>query len=238
MGTDPTQRTIRAASYNIHGWRGMDGQHAPARIFQVIDDLNADILALQEVVSPQRIGVTCSLTQLANDHGYHVTFGQTMMRADSRYGNALLSKEEPASVRRHDISFSGREPRGALETRFHLGGITLKVISTHLGLRNKERAIQLDTLLPLLQDDTVDATLVMGDFNDWFAFSTMRRHLKKTFGAQPTPRTFPSSFPLFSLDRIHMSPGRRLASLSAMKTAHTRHASDHLPLLATIDVTP
>lgn len=88
---------------------------------EVVDSLNADILALQEVVSPQKMGLPCTMTEIANGHGYHVVFGRTMLREDSRYGNALLSKKEPISVHRHDISVPGREPRGALEVFSSMG---------------------------------------------------------------------------------------------------------------------
>lgn len=232
-----SQKTqIRAASYNIHSWRGMDGRYDPARILAAIDSLNVDMLALQEVVSPNKHDMPCSLTELADAHGYHATFGQTMLRTDSRYGNALLSKKAPTDIIRHDISYTGREPRGALEAFFSYGELTLKVICTHLGLRRKERASQMATLLPIITDDDADVTMLMGDFNDWFGFSRMRRLMHRTFGVQPTPRTFPSRFPIFSLDQIHVLPGNRLTSLHAVKDESHREASDHLPLQAIIDI--
>lgn len=214
----------------------MDGQHAPERILGVIDSLNADVLGLQEVISPREMGMPCSMADMAGEHGYHVTFGQTMLREDSRYGNAILSKREPSDVQRHDISVPGREPRGALEVSFNYGPLTLKVVCTHLGLRKKERVSQIDALLPVVTADTTDITILMGDFNDWFGLSKIRRILRRTFGPHRAPRTFPSTFPIFSLDKIHVSPERRLASLRAMVDPATREASDHLPVLATVDI--
>lgn len=238
MGTAPTTRQLRLASYNIHSWRGTDGRFAPERILCVIDSLNADMLALQEVVSPKKAGMPCSMADIARAHGYHVTFGQTMLREDSRYGNALLSKKEPVKVNRHDISFPDREPRGALEAFFEHGDLSVKVVSTHLGLRRKERAFQIDALLSLVTADDVDATVLMGDFNDWFGLSKVRKLLHRTFGAHPSPPTFPSFFPLFSLDKIHVLPGHRRTSLTAVKSPETRKASDHIPLVSTLDLGP
>ncbi|WP_319582812.1 endonuclease/exonuclease/phosphatase family protein [uncultured Pseudodesulfovibrio sp.] len=225
---------LRAATYNIHGWRGPDNRLAPERIFRVIAALDADILALQEVISPQKAGAPCSLREVAAELGYHVTFGQTLLRADTRYGNGLLSRIRPDRVERHDLSVPGREPRGALECRFSFNGRTVKTVTTHLGLRRKERADQMRRLTPLVAENSADATLLMGDFNDWFAWSGLRRDLHALAGRQPAPRTFPAPRPFLSLDRILVMPKQRLASLSALRGAGTAGASDHLPLLAEV----
>lgn len=238
MTSDSTNGQLRVASYNIHSWRGTDGRHAPERIMAVIDSLDADILALQEVVSPQEIGMQCSMTDIANAHGYHAIFGRTMLREDSQYGNALLTKREPTSVHRHDISVPGREPRGALEAFFTYQDVTLKVVSTHLGLRQKERAAQLEAVLAIVTAEDADATILMGDFNTWFGLGKEQRLLRRQFGTQPTVRTFPSYFPLFSLDKIHVLPSRMRTSLDAVKTPASRKASDHLPILSTITLRP
>ena len=44
-------RTLTAASYNIHQAVGSDGRRDPGRIARVIDSLDADLVALQEVDS-------------------------------------------------------------------------------------------------------------------------------------------------------------------------------------------
>jgi endonuclease/exonuclease/phosphatase family metal-dependent hydrolase len=43
-------RTVRVATYNIHRCRGLDGRTNPARIADVIRAIDADIVALQEVI--------------------------------------------------------------------------------------------------------------------------------------------------------------------------------------------
>lgn len=203
---------------------------------EVVDSLNADILALQEVVSPKEQCEPCSMAGIAEAHGYHATFGLTMLREDTRYGNALLSKEEPIDVNRHDISVPGREPRGALEVFFRYEDMTIKVVCTHLGLRRKERLSQLDAVLSIVETDNADATILMGDFNDWFGLSRERRLLRRTFGPQPTIRTFPSFFPLFSLDKIHVWPEHLQTSVAAVRNPISRKASDHLPVISTIEL--
>ena len=41
---------IRIATYNIHRCRGMDRRTMPSRVAEVIRGLNADVVALQEVI--------------------------------------------------------------------------------------------------------------------------------------------------------------------------------------------
>lgn len=231
-----TRKTIRVATYNVHGWKGTDGGVDPRRTLAVIETLDAEVVALQEVVSPHFAGVGESLRELAAAHGYHVTFGPTMFRSDSRYGNALLSRRPPAEVRRHDLKCSNREPRGALDVEFHYAGRTLRVVSTHLGLRRWERECQMRTLQPLLCEDRADVTFFMGDLNEWLPWGCVRRRARALFGSAPMPRTFPSRFPLLALDRVLVRPSSWLTSLAVHKTGETRRASDHLPLVAEIDL--
>ena len=44
--------TLRIATYNIHRSRGLDRRTDPSRIADVIASLEADIIALQEVIGP------------------------------------------------------------------------------------------------------------------------------------------------------------------------------------------
>lgn len=227
---------IRVATYNIHSWQGMDGKRDPNRILEAIDQVGADMLAVQEVTSPCKAGEPCTLTGLAGNHGYHVTFGHTMLRQDSHYGNALLSRREPTRVLRHDLCYPEREPRGALEVWFSYGGVKIKTVATHLGLHPKERAYQMDMLFPRLAARDADVVIFLGDFNDWYAWSSVRRRIRGIFGPQPQPRSFPSIFPVLALDKIHVKPGSRLKDVSPIRTDKTKRASDHLPLVATVDI--
>src|SRR5258705_7634006 len=47
-------RTLKAATYNVHRWSGLNGASAPdaARAGFVISELDADVIALQEVLRP------------------------------------------------------------------------------------------------------------------------------------------------------------------------------------------
>ena len=57
---------LTLATYNIHGCIGMDGQYHPGRIIDVLRELDADIVAIQEVDSPGHHGLEL-LWRLANE---------------------------------------------------------------------------------------------------------------------------------------------------------------------------
>jgi endonuclease/exonuclease/phosphatase family metal-dependent hydrolase len=233
--TSPSAQHLRVATYNIHSWEGADNTADPQRILRVIAALNADIIALQEVVSPNAAGVPCSLTDLAQELGYHAIFGQTMLRPDTRYGNALLSRQKPQIVRHHSLAIHRREPRGAIEATFTFAS-TVRIFATHFGLSARERRVQFAKLHTLFQRGAPEVNILLGDLNDWFPLSPLRRRLRLAFGHAPAPHTFPARCPLFALDRIHVTPAGRLRHLARHNTPEAKHASDHLPLVADIQV--
>ena len=51
QATNPSWRTLRVATYNIHRCRGLDGRTSPARIAEVIASVEPDIVALQEAAA-------------------------------------------------------------------------------------------------------------------------------------------------------------------------------------------
>lgn len=226
---------LRLASYNIHRCIGTDGRYDPFRVREVIRDLDADIITLQEVeVFRHDPGV---LDFLCTDSDWRPVHGITMSRDSGDYGNAVLSRLPVNEVRRQDLSFAGREPRGALHLRIDLGGVALRVIATHFGLRPVERRAQARAIAAELDAireaaEMPDVTVLMGDFNEWFLWGRALRKLRSRFSPAPAPRTFPSRWPMLALDRIWVTPGAREFAVEAVRTPITRTASDHLPLLA------
>lgn len=228
-------RRIRVASYNVHGCIGTDGVFAPARIANVLAKLNADFIAMQEVEDCEHQGVTVSQF-LADTLDLHIAARTTHQRAGLDYGNLLLSLARPLRTASHDLAFSRREPRGAIEADFVIHGYSLRVIATHFGLSMKERRAQLRKLLPYLEDREPDLTVLCADFNEWLPFSHVHRVLRRVLGATPAVRTFPSRLPTLSLDRIYASPLATLVSTEAVATREARKTSDHLPVVAVFDL--
>lgn len=225
---------LRVATYNIHAGIGRDGCFDTQRIAHVINELQAQVIALHEVESES--GDLGALGVLAAETGLRALAGPTMLRGDAAYGNALLSNCDISGIERIDLSVAGREPRGALDVRLQCRGLPFRVVATHLGLSRAERATQVSLLMERLDPADPTPTVLMGDMNEWVLWSRPLRQLHQWFGRTVSPATFPAGFPLFALDRLWVRPGNRLVRLYRHVTPLSRIASDHLPLVAEIDL--
>lgn len=225
--------TLRVATYNIHACIGRDKRFDPQRIVDVINNLDADLLALQEVehhlVDDQDL-----LTFIARETGYHAYAGPTMKRGTRNYGNAVLSRLPVKNTLSRDLSVSGREPRGLIEIQLEIEGRTVLLLATHLGLRPVERRSQIEQIIALLVLQQADTVILLGDLNEWFLWGRPLRWLSRYFAKTPHVATFPVSWPLFALDRIWVNPVEQLISLTTYQGYPAREASDHLPLVAEI----
>jgi len=202
----------------------------------ILNDLDADVVALQEVhvafggkVKRQLMDFFAQVTKMSP------VYGMTMMRLDGHYGNVVLVRTPILRKRLHDISFSGREPRGVIDLVLQTELGAVRFMATHLGLRPNERRYQVLRLLELVEN-TQYPVILAGDFNEWFPWGRSARRLARPFvsGAQFSPRTFPARYPLFCLDRIFAAPPLQVIQCAAVDRGLARIASDHLPLLAVI----
>src|SRR5690606_23964797 len=226
-------------SYNIHRCIGLDGRHDPERIARVIEELAPDVIGLQEVES--RFGGELDIHQLnylAEETRFHAVAGSTVLREDSHYGNALLTRHNITEVRSYDTSVPGREPRGILDVDLELHGAKLRVLVTHLGLGSRERRRQTRMLLDAVAAHADEPVVVLSDFNEWLPWRLPLRWMHACLGRTPAPNTFPASLPLIALDRIWMKPRANLLTLAPHRSPLARVASDHLPLRAEIDLRP
>ena len=222
---------IRAATYNIHSCIGMDRRSDPDRVLRVIDAINPDILALQEVraYSPD-------LDQFEMFHkrlNMEPVFGQTFRARRFGFGNGLYVRGSIVKKRIVNLAIPPYEERCAIDAVVDVRGQRLRVIAAHLGLRPAERGRQIELLRDALAREPEDLTLVMGDLN---VFGPERRRLMK-IGAPISlqrVRTFPAPRPLLALDPLWSIPLDHLESLEAFSTDGARWASDHLPLVGMI----
>ncbi|MBI1891931.1 MAG: endonuclease/exonuclease/phosphatase family protein [Burkholderiales bacterium] len=223
---------LTIVTYNIHGAVGCDGRFAPHRIVEVLDEIDADIVALQEVPLGG-LNFPDVLTMLRDATGFYGAEAATFDIAYRRYGNAVLSRYPIVSTRAINLSFGNREPRGALDADIDCHGHPLRVVATHLGLRPAERRDQTRRLLQAFDTDQMPVVL-LGDVNEWFVWGRPLRWLISHFESVPAPNTFPSRMPIFALDRIWIRPRHRLVHVRRHASRLARVASDHLPLVARI----
>jgi endonuclease/exonuclease/phosphatase family metal-dependent hydrolase len=227
---------LSIASYNLHSCVGLDRSCNPARIVEVLRELDCDIYALQEVDNqPGEHEESMQLDYLSKSLQMSAVPGLRIVRHTGEYGNAILTRLPIVRVRRHDLSYSRAEPRGAVDVEFDLRGRPLRVIATHLGLRRAERRFQWRRLMAAIAEGSRDMPLiVLGDMNEWYRRARTLREAHLTFGEPPAPAGFPSFAPFLALTRIWVRPHEAIEAIAAHRSELTRKASDHLPLKAVL----
>lgn len=228
---------LKIASYNVHAFVGTDGARDVARVARVIRAIAPDVIALQEVVFSRCDDTRCEPLELLYElPGYHA-IGAPIERHDGLpFGNAVLTRLPVLKERRICLDYGDREPRTALELILETPARPLHVVATHLGLRPIERRHQVRTILSHVAGDERSVTVLLGDFNEWFLLGRPLRWLHARFGPGYAVASYPSRFPLFALDRVWAHPRGALRQFRAAREGEARVASDHLPVVAEVDV--
>lgn len=230
---------VRLATYNIHKCRGMDGRTRVDRIAQVIASLDADVVALQEVVGAG--GDDCGqAAELGALLGMGWVMHSMRLLRGKAYGNVVLSRFPITADQHCNLSCDKREPRGCHRVDVNLNGRLLHVYNVHLGTAVFERRKQAPRLAEFVADAAVAGPKVLlGDFNEW-----VKGLASKTLGAMlegvdlsahlRRRRTYPGVLPMFHLDHIYVAGGVVVEHVSLPRTRLTLVASDHLPLVADV----
>ena len=238
---------LRVATYNVHGCVGLDGRLSPARIARVLQALDADIIALQELdVGRSRSRAVDQAQVIADLLEMQMHFGAAIEVTGERYGNAILSRW-PMTLRKAELLSRGQgrmEPRGAVWASVAVEDITIEVISTHLGLTHGDRNAQLSALLSdnwPCGGDAVARTILCGDLNSAPASSVCRRlgqclrDVQRVDGRRGRA-TWPPAFPLRRIDHIFVGDAFRVLKTEVPRNRLTGVASDHLPVVVDLEL--
>ena len=222
---------IGVASWNIRKCRGLDGRRDPGRIAKVLNEIGADVVALQE--ADHRLGrrpAALPERLIRDETDYRVIDARQFDGSIGWHGNALLIGPRVRCDSIEAISLPGFEPRGALFADLRVAGVAFRLVGTHLGLLRRSRQQQQAAILARLENLAPLPAVVVGDFNEWSArggFEALRG-----FDVHSPGRTFHAARPVAALDRIALGRGLRLLSADVYRTKATRVASDHLPIRA------
>ena len=224
---------LRIATYNVHKCKGLDGRVSVKRIADVLSEINADVIAMQEIFLKQA-------RELADSMGIHCAFGENRQLMGDAYGNVVLSRHSLRSHCNYDVSVAGREKRGCLRTDVLLHNRAIHVFNVHLGTDFFERRQQARRLIEeaVLKSRSLDGPrVVLGDFNEW-----TRGHVSKTLSAEfestdlriylKRRRTYPGIFPVMHLDHIYYDTQLDMERVTLHRTKTSMLASDHLPIVA------
>jgi endonuclease/exonuclease/phosphatase family metal-dependent hydrolase len=221
------------ASYNVHKCVGTDGRFDPERIVRVIQEIDADIIALQEADSRfgERTGLL-DLTRLERESGLVAVPIAGVTKAHGWHGNVVLFRQ--GTVRDvHQIKLPGLEPRGALVAEIELSsGKALRVIAAHFGLLRRSRAQQARMLVEIMTKNDATPTILLGDLNEWrLGDRSSLNTFHSAFGPQPAAvPSFPANMPILALDRIIANRSGLISAIEVHNTPLARQASDHLPI--------
>jgi endonuclease/exonuclease/phosphatase family metal-dependent hydrolase len=233
---------FRVATYNTHKCRGMDGRIRPHRIADVLRELDADVIALQEVVSLSGGKREQNQAQyLADAVGFEFRIGETRKLRGAAYGNVVLSRFKVKEAEVYDLTASRRERRGCIRCDLEVApGKIVHLFNIHLGTGYLERRKQAHLLMSrevLRAPELKHPRLVVGDFNEWtrglvsralqheFESVDIELHLRRR-------RTYPGVLPIMHLDHMYFDRGLALETFLLHRTRAALMASDHLPLVA------
>jgi endonuclease/exonuclease/phosphatase family metal-dependent hydrolase len=238
---------IRVVTYNVHKCRGLDRRTDPDRIATVIRELDADVIAIQELLDvrngreeldqARRIAVALS--------GYRICFGENRTLKGGAYGNMTLSRLPFGVCENYDITWRKRERRGCLRSDVTLSDDTaLHIFNVHLGTGFVERRHQARRMLTdevLLRPDLAGPRIVVGDFNEWTRGLASRLMGDAFKAVEPRAflryaRTYPGVLPLLHLDHFYYDKHLALKNFRLHRSRKALIASDHLPMVAEFEV--
>lgn len=158
--------TLRLLTYNIKHGLGNDGVIDLERAAAVIESLEPDLVALQEIDrGVERTEGVDQAERLGELTGMYSAFGDFMDYQGGQYGMAILSRFPIVERENHRLP-PGAEPRSALAVRVRLGdtGKEVVFVGVHLYRTLAERLCQAAKVFDAVATETVPV-IVAGDFN-------------------------------------------------------------------------
>jgi endonuclease/exonuclease/phosphatase family metal-dependent hydrolase len=247
--------SITLASYNVHKAVGLDGRRDPHRVLRVLQEIDADIVALQE--ADKRVGGRGSTMphELIDSHGLYqpVHLGvrhkrmlekarkhaDRLLKVDTRnigwHGNAILVKRHIGVLACTALDLPTLEPRGAVMAELLVNDAPLRVIGMHLDLSGLWRRRQLRAILEAVaRRPQKMPTVLMGDTNEWRTAAGCLQELEPQFHMAPTGASFHARHPVAQLDRIIVDKALNIEAAGVHMSPVARRASDHLPIWARV----
>jgi endonuclease/exonuclease/phosphatase family metal-dependent hydrolase len=225
---------IKVASYNIRKAVGLDWRRKPARVLSVLNELDADIVALQEV--DRRFGSRITALDpelIGRETDYQAIRFSPRPQSLGYHGNVILARKRVSVVDARPMALPHLEPRGAAVADLELDGRRVRVVGMHLGLTRKWRQLQTETVVKELRALEANMpTVLMGDLNEPDLKSGVLRAFEQRHTIAVCGPSFHASMPVFSLDRIIVPEDIAITEAGVHKSALSREASDHLPIWA------
>jgi len=230
---------VRVMTYNIHSAFASDGRQDPEAIARVIEASDADIIALQEVSRGWLInGSTDLMAWFARRLGMQVLFEGT---TGPMWGNAILTRFPILEHGSGPLPLAGSlMARGYLWAKIDVGDQEpLLVIATHLHHVETENQVRLEQVPVVLAFwDQAPYSLIMGDMNAEPGYPEMdliaQAGLVDSWAVAGSGKgySWPAIDPFERIDWIWHTPDLAASEAEIIQST----ASDHLPLVVTLDM--
>jgi endonuclease/exonuclease/phosphatase family metal-dependent hydrolase len=225
------------------------------RVAHLLNELEADIVALQEVDEDshwnRHIHLLDSIqAQTPYLHSYLGVHNRRTGKLPLAYGNGLLSRFPIVHAEHTAFGRASLGEKGFMCAELGTPNGILPVVNLHLDFRSRVRRIQqVERLIQFLDDKkyTAEGTphlspIVCGDFNSSSGklgdavrhlFAYLQQQCEYTLSpVGPKSRTFPSLFPVHGLDFIFVPPSYRVRSSRVVRS----YVSDHRPVLVELEI--
>jgi len=245
-----SEQSLKILTYNIHkGFSTTNRNFVLHDIKSALQDIAADIVFLQEIQGEHQTKQSSILNWpnepqfefLADEVWPHHAYGKNAIYKAGHHGNAILSKHAFKEWENINVATMKNASRSLLHGVIRPEGCSrpVHVICVHLGLFEKERSQQFQTLCERIDSHVPhdDPLIIAGDFNDFW--NKAEQHLqddlnltevfKSMTGAHA--RSFPAWFPVMHTDRIYYR-GIEPVSCKRLKNSPWKRLSDHIPLIA------
>lgn len=226
---------VLIASYNIRKAIAADRRRRPDRILEVLGEIGADIVVLQE--ADRRFGsreAAIPFHMLA-EHGHYCPVPIARRQASMGWhGNAILVREGRVEIEScAALTIPTLEPRGAVQADLRVGGKRLRVVGMHLDLSGLWRRKQAHAILTQVACESGQDPIVMcGDLNEWRPGQGCLRDFGQHHEDVPLGPTFHAKRPVGRLDRMFVGGGVKVEECGVHTSLMARTASDHLPIWA------
>lgn len=227
---------IRVTSYNMRKAIGTDRRRNPERTIEVLNEIAADVVALQE--ADRRFGERISAlpAHLLEEHSPYRPVPMPVRNGEiGWHGNALLVRKDVEILASETLHIPSLEPRGAVLAELEVAGARVRVVGMHLDLSGLWRRRQSRAILHHLENLPTMPTVLMGDLNEWTPNGGCLRDFGHGFSFAPCGRSFHARRPIAALDRIMFGPELSLLDCGVHISASARKASDHLPIWAQLE---
>lgn len=227
-------QTLKIASYNVRNAKGMDDEVDFDRTSKVINNMDVDAVAIQELDSAtQRSNRLIVLDELAKRTNMFASFNASIEFSGGKYGNGMLTKEKPLKV--EAIALPGREEvRSMLVVELQ----DYVVCCTHLSLNEEDRQASIKLIQQFTEKYTRKPVFLAGDFNA-LPHSEEIKGLSNNWIllSDSSQATFPSDIPTQVIDYIFMKSNDKFNHIiKSAEVVNEPMASDHRPLWVEVNV--